>query len=114
MDRGEWGIEVVVFLFCLKILAPNNFFMLRGNHELREVQEQFSFLAECRNRLSLEMWEMFNDCFDRMPIAAIVDNRMYCAHGGMPSSVTSVSQLRDVPNPLDNPLMQSIEVWELL
>lgn len=114
VDRGQYGIEVVMYLFCMKILAPANFFILRGNHELREVQEQFSFYNECRNRLSVDLWEVINDTFDVMPVAAVLDDHLYCAHGGIPASVTTLSQMQMIPTPMENPLQQSLEAWEVL
>lgn len=95
-------------------MAPNNFFLLRGNHEIREVQRQFSFYNECANRLSIQLWDMINDCFDQLPVAAVIDNRLYCAHGGIPASVDTIAQILDAPVLMNDPYLQSIESWEIL
>lgn len=114
VDRGKYGIECIVFLLCFKILAPNNFFLVRGNHEIRCVQESFTFLQECRQRLSVEMWQMFNEVFDRMPLVARIDGRLYSAHGGLPTSVNTLDQLTSIPCPLAHPEQQSPEAWQIL
>ena len=51
VDRGQYGLEVVSHLFAQKVLAPNKIFLIRGNHEHRDVQEHFTFLRECIRKL---------------------------------------------------------------
>ena len=33
VDRGFFSLEVLIFLYALKINAPGSVIMLRGNHE---------------------------------------------------------------------------------
>lgn len=71
---------MVSYLFSQKVLAPNKFFLLRGNHELRSVQENFHFKKECIEKfgemVGKQVWNTINDCFDVMPLAAVVDNKV--------------------------------------
>lgn len=43
VDRGNFSIEVMIVLMALKITYPENIFMLRGNHECREMTQTFNF-----------------------------------------------------------------------
>ncbi len=42
--RGRHGVECVAYLF-----APKGFHLCRGNHEIRPLQEEFTFYTECFN-----------------------------------------------------------------
>jgi serine/threonine-protein phosphatase 2B catalytic subunit len=46
VDRGNYSIEVCIFLYCLKINYPDAVMMLRGNHESRAMTEHFTFREE--------------------------------------------------------------------
>jgi len=80
VDRGPHGFEVVAYLFAQKLLMPAKFQLIRGNHEIRAVQEAFTFKQECIDKfgeeLGLEAWEAANSAFDAMPIAAIIDKKV--------------------------------------
>ena len=49
VDRGQYSIEVLSYLFAQKIMLPDKVFMLRGNHELRAVNISFPILMLFHN-----------------------------------------------------------------
>ncbi|XP_048752071.2 uncharacterized protein LOC125663764 [Ostrea edulis] len=118
VDRGEYGIEVISYLFAQKMLAQNKFYLLRGNHELRSVQEMFSFKNECLQKfgesVGLQVWDAVNDCFDAMPIAATVDDKIFCVHGGIPCSDFDIEHINKIPVPLKDPEIESPLAWEIM
>ncbi|XP_061163616.1 uncharacterized protein LOC133172682 [Saccostrea echinata] len=118
VDRGEYGVEVISYLFAQKMLAQNKFYLLRGNHELRSVQEMFSFKNECIQKfgesVGLQVWEAVNDCFDAMPIAATVDDKVFCVHGGIPCSDINIENINKIPVPLKDPEIESPLAWEIM
>lgn len=118
VDRGEYGIESVLYLFCLKILAPDKFFICRGNHEIRSIQETFTFKNECQRKFGKEVgneiWENCNKVFDTLPWAVIVDNSIFGSHGGIPASTMRKEQLNKIPCPLPDPENDSPAAWEMV
>lgn len=43
VDRGMSCLEVVAYLFSMKLLFPHKVFLLRGNHETRDVNGEYVF-----------------------------------------------------------------------
>lgn len=97
VDRGDFSVEILTYLFAQKCTLPNKVFLVRGNHEMRTVngwEEQYgkgSFIYQCRERFGevkgTEVWEAANRVFDRLPLAAVIDNSVFCVHGGLPRHV---------------------------
>jgi serine/threonine-protein phosphatase 2B catalytic subunit len=85
VDRGEFSIEVLIFLFCLKIKYPHRVTLLRGNHESRAMTEYFTFREEVMNKYDgdEEIYECFLQSFEAMPISADVNKEYLCMHGGI-------------------------------
>ena len=103
VDRGKFSIEVLITLFTLKINFPNFVFLLRGNHECRKLTSHFNFREECLKKIDKEVYNMFMDVFDCLPIAAIVNKKFFCVHGGISpflSSLTNfnkIDRFREIP-----------------
>lgn len=74
VDRANRGIETITLLLCFKIKYPENFFILRGNHECSSINRIYGFYDECKRRYSIKLWKIFGDVFNCLPISAIVDD----------------------------------------
>lgn len=73
VDRGIFGVEVMQLLLSLKINFPENIVLLRGNHESRNMTENFTFRNEVIEQYDQQTYELFMEVFDSMPVACIVD-----------------------------------------
>ncbi|CAF2583062.1 unnamed protein product [Rotaria sp. Silwood2] len=122
VDRGVHGLEVVIYLLAAKFQCSKKVFLLRGNHEIRKVQQMFSFLKECLGKfgdtLGKEVWDAINSVFDVLPLAAVIDDKILCFHGGIPSPISCpgefISRVNDIPVPLCDPEIESPLAWEIM
>lgn len=98
VDRGVQGVEVCLLLFAMCVCNPSNIHLLRGNHESRNMTEMFTFREEVLQTPSYdeEVYEMFMDVFDSLPIAAKIDNKYLCMHGGISPDLKKVEDINSV------------------
>lgn len=103
VDRGKQSLETILLLLCYKIKYPENFFLLRGNHECANVTRVYGFYDECKRRVNIKIWKTFIDVFNTLPIAAVVASKIFCVHGGLSPSLSNMDDIRRIERPTDVP-----------
>ncbi|KAE8704774.1 Serine/threonine-protein phosphatase PP1-gamma catalytic subunit [Hibiscus syriacus] len=103
VDRGKQSLETICLLLAYKIKYPKNIFLLRGNHECASVNRVYGFYDECKRRFNVRLWKVFTDCFNCLPVAALVEERIFCMHGGLSPDLRCMDQIRNIKRPTDVP-----------
>lgn len=93
VDRGIYGVEVLLLLMAIKINYPKNVILLRGNHESRNMTENFTFREEAISAYDMEMYNIFMEVFDSLPLACIVDGKYFGMHGGISPELSKIEQI---------------------
>ena len=95
VDRGIYSIEVISYLLLLKVKYPTRIHILRGNHESRMITQDYGFYEECYEKYnSIDVWNYFMEVFDYLSVAAVIDNQIFCVHGGLSPSIRTIDQIR--------------------
>jgi len=103
VDRGKQSLETICLLLAYKIKYPENFFLLRGNHECASINRIYGFYDECKRRFNVRLWKTFTECFNCLPVAALVDEKILCMHGGLSPDLLNLDQIRNLQRPTDVP-----------
>ncbi|KAF8106340.1 hypothetical protein N665_0143s0011 [Sinapis alba] len=103
VDRGKQSIETICLLLAYKLKYKLNFFLLRGNHECASINRVYGFYDECKRRYNVRLWKSFTDCFNCLPVAALIDDKILCMHGGLSPDLKSLDDIRRIPRPVDVP-----------
>jgi serine/threonine-protein phosphatase 6 catalytic subunit len=95
VDRGRHSVETLQLLLAYKARYPQCMTLLRGNHECRQVTQVYGFYDECMRKYgSANAWKYCTEVFDYLALAAIIDGRVLCVHGGLSPDITTIDQIR--------------------
>ena len=103
VDRGKQSLETVSLLLCYKIKYPEKVTLLRGNHESSVTNRIYGFYDECKRRYNIRLWKSFTDLFNYLPVAALIDDKILCMHGGLSPDLKSIQNIQDISRPTDIP-----------
>ncbi|KAL9224973.1 hypothetical protein vseg_000947 [Gypsophila vaccaria] len=99
VDRGKQSIESISLLLAYKLKYPTHIYLLRGNHECASINRIYGFYDECKRRFSVRLWKTFTDCFNCLPVTAIIDEKIICMHGGLSPELHSLNQIKVLERP---------------
>ncbi|KAJ3449818.1 serine/threonine-protein phosphatase pp1 isozyme [Anaeramoeba flamelloides] len=103
IDRGKMNTETICLLLCYKVKYPELFFLLRGNHECKSINLLYGFYDECTSKYSINLWHKFSELFDCFPLAAIINDKIFCVHGGLSPNLKRPSDIKKIERPVKVP-----------
>ncbi|XXG42479.1 hypothetical protein AAC387_Pa01g2750 [Persea americana] len=104
VDRGQHSLETITLLLALKVEYPHNVHLIRGNHEAADINALFGFRIECIERMGerdgIWAWHRINKLFNWLPLAALIEKKIICMHGGIGRSINHVEQIENLQRPI--------------
>ena len=97
-------METLEYLLCLKVRYPGHITLLRGNHESRQISFTYGFYEEIQRKYgNTNPWHYFTEIFDFMSIAALIEGKIFCIHGGLSPYISTVDQIRLLDRKMEIP-----------
>lgn len=101
VDRGEFSLETITLVLIMKLLYPNNVFLIRGNHEFHGMFQYNGFAKQLEDVYGSHILTYsFAQVFSYLPLGAIIQNKILCVHGGIGAGFTSIHQIENLQRPL--------------
>ncbi|XP_022885210.1 serine/threonine-protein phosphatase BSL3 isoform X2 [Olea europaea var. sylvestris] len=104
VDRGQHSLETITLLLALKVEHLHQVHLIRGNHEAADINALFGFRIECIERMGerdgIWTWHRINRLFNWLPLAALIEKKIICMHGGIGRSINHVEQIENIQRPI--------------
>jgi len=111
VDRGQFQLECFIIVLSLKILYPNKYFLLKGNHETLEMNKYYGFYDVYM--MEFNQYSQFDEIislYNRLPICIIVNDSILCLHGGIPENYEILDELKNLDKKkLDETIPEAVE-----
>ena len=80
-----------------QVRYPDRITLIRGNHESRQITQVYGFYDECLRKYgSVNVWRYCTEIFDYLSLSAIIDDKIFCVHGGLSPSISTLDQIRTI------------------
>ena len=94
VDRGQRSNENIDYLLSLKLVYPENLFLLMGNHEAHGVMQFYP--ADFWEQLDRDLYKPYASVLMKLPLAAFTTNGIIALHGALPDvkSLEDTNEIR--------------------
>lgn len=103
VDRGFYSLETFLLLLCYKVKYPDRIYLIRGNHESRQITSVYGFYDECLRKYgSANVWRYCCEVFDYLALGAYITGSagglggVFCIHGGLSPDLETMDQIRAI------------------
>lgn len=97
VDRGFYSLESFLLLLCYKLRYPDRISLIRGNHETRQITKVYGFYDEIMRKYgNSNVWRYCCEVFDYLSLGAIINNKIFCVHGGLSPDVNTINEIRAI------------------
>ncbi|KAG6430381.1 hypothetical protein SASPL_108446 [Salvia splendens] len=81
---------------------PSVTYLFLGDYVDRGKQIRFN-VRLWKRRFNVRLWKIFTDCFNCLPVAALIDEKILCMHGGLSPELKNLDQIRELSRPTEVP-----------
>mmetsp|Transcript_23872 Transcript_23872/g.40840 ORF Transcript_23872/g.40840 Transcript_23872/m.40840 type:complete len:531 (-) Transcript_23872:163-1755(-) len=104
VDRGSFSVEVILTFLLFKLSDPTCIHLHRGNHETRNMNKIYGFEGEVKAKYDDKIFDLFLEVFSHMPLASVVNNKVFVTHGGLPTEPgVTLSDIQKIPRGCEPP-----------
>lgn len=97
VNRGTQSLACITYLFLRVILEPERVYLLRGNHEAREITKVYGLYEEITAHYGEDkVWNYICFAFDHLPLAAVINKKVFAVHGGLSPDLGTIEELNGV------------------
>lgn len=108
VDRGPCGVEIFLILISLFLACEGCVFLNRGNHECSYMNEEYGFDVETITKYDRNIYSLFCQCFNALPLATIINDKIFVVHAGLPrqrgvtiGDLQGIYRCREIPLPTE-------------
>lgn len=103
-SRAWNSVETIQLLLCLKLKYPGHITLLRGNNETRGLSAMYGLQDEILKKYgNINPWKYYTELFDYLGIAALIEGKIFCVHGGIANEIPTLDQIGLIERCMDVP-----------
>ena len=103
VDRGSFSVEVILTFLLFKISDPASIYLTRGNHETKNMNRIYGFEGEVKAKYDDKIFQLFLEVFGHLPLAAVIESKIFVTHGGIPVDVVTLDDIRRIKRGCEPP-----------